>query len=730
MSKIIFISNRLPVTISHSKSRFKYNKSIGGLATGLKSYHEQANSIWVGWPGLLEEDTTDHEKNNIRKTLKKTYQCLPVFLSREDYELYYHGFCNDTIWPLFHYFGNKAQYNTKTWEAYKKVNMKFFETVEPMIKKNDVIWIHDYQLMLLPKLIKDKYPDTQVGFFLHIPFPSYEVFRQLIWRQEILQGLIGADLIGFHTYGYVRHFLSSVQRILGFDHNLNLIQTEDRCVQADIFPMGVDYAYFAGADCKEETKKASDVKKTNDIRTILSIDRLDYTKGIPERITAFGLFLSKYPEYREKVRLHLIVAPSREAVDSYDELRREVNELVGHVNGKYGTIHWMPIWFFYRQFTQEELIGFYRNSDVLLVTPLRDGMNLVAKEYIASRSDNEGMVVISETAGAACELGEAVIVNATDCDGIAEGIKTAFEMPIEEKILKNKILHTRLCRYNVNFWASEFLDALAHTVEYSQQKTPYKNIEKDSGIIETAYKRAENRILFLDYDGTLVGFAPTPEQARPDGEIKQLLKKLAQDPKNTIVIISGRDRWTLEEWLGDLDLNLIASHGLWVKRRAQNDWTVTVSLNNDWIESVRHVLEVFSDRIPGSFIEEKEYSLAWHYRQCEPELIASKLNVLNVLKETLTGLIGSMNLEIQNGNKVLEIKDNRVNKGFGASLFLNNREFDFLLAAGDDTTDEDLFEALPDKVYSIKVGPDSSAAKYNLKSYKSMRALLKALSEY
>ena len=726
MGKIIFISNRLPVTITRSKSRFRYNKSIGGLATGLKSYHEQANSIWVGWPGLLEEDTTAHEKSNIRKTLKKTYQCLPVFLSQEDNELYYHGFCNATIWPLFHYFSDKVQYDTKTWEAYQKVNRKFFETIEPIIEKNDVIWIHDYQLMLLPKLIKDQFPDTQVGFFLHIPFPSYELFRQLIWREEILHGLLGADLIGFHTYGYVRHFISSVQRILGFGRNLNLIQTEDRFVQADTFPMGIDYNFFANADCCiKEIKKASGKTAAN-IQTILSIDRLDYTKGIPQRILAFDEFLSKHPEYREKVRLHLIVAPSREAVESYDELRREVNELVGHVNGKHGTVRWMPIWFFYRQFTQEELIGFYRSSDVLLVTPLRDGMNLVAKEYIASRSDKLGMVVISETAGASGELGESVIVNATDCTGIAEGIKTALEMTDEEKIARNEIIHKRLRRYNVDFWASEFLNALARTVEYSHEVIPSKTIEKNSVFIQDAYRRAKSRILFLDYDGTLVGFASTPERAKPTAEIKQLIAKLAQDPKNTVVIISGRDRWTMEDWLGDLDVNLIASHGLWVRHRTQNNWTMTVTLNNDWIESVRHVLEVFADRIPGSFVEEKEYSLAWHYRQCDPELIASKLNAL---KETLAGLIGSMNLEIQNGKKVIEIKDNRVSKGFGASHFLNNREFDFLLAAGDDVTDEDMFEALPDDVYSIKVGTGSSAAKYSLKSFRSMRALLKTLSE-
>ncbi len=726
MGKIIFISNRLPVTISRGKSRFTYQKSIGGLATGLKSYHEQANSIWVGWPGMLDEDATAHEKRNISKTLRSSYHCLPVFLSREEYQLYYHSFCNETIWPLFHYFSEKALYDTDAWEAYQAVNQKFFEAVEPIIEPGDVVWIHDYQLMLLPQLIKDAHPDTQVGFFLHIPFPSYEIFRQLVWREDILHGLLGADLIGFHTYGYVRHFISSVQRILGYSHNLNLIQTEDRFVQVDTFPMGINYDYFRSIAIKELPKSKNRLSTPAGLKTILSIDRLDYTKGIPERIMAIDRFLEAYPQYREKVQLHLIVAPSREAVDSYDELRREVNELVGHINGKYSTADWMPIWFYYRQFTQEQLIGFYRESDVLLVTPLRDGMNLVAKEYIASRSDNEGMVVISETAGAAGELGEAVIVNATDNNGIARGLLTALEMPLKEKLARNKIMHHRLRRYNVDFWASEFLNSLAHTVRISREKTPYRKIDKEPQVILTPYKKADNRILFLDYDGTLVGFTPTPDRAKPTAEVKQLLSNLAADPKNTVVIISGRDRLTMEEWFGDLNVNLIASHGLWTKDCTQCNWNMTITLNNDWLDSIRHVLDVFSDRIPGSFIEEKEYSLAWHYRQSDPELVASKINSL---KETLSGLIGSMNLEIQSGKKVLEIKDNRVSKGFAASMFLKNREFDFLLAAGDDVTDENLFDTLPDSVYSIKIGSGSSAAKYNLNSFRSMRSLLKKLTE-
>lgn len=726
MGKIIIASNRLPVTVKKGRT-FRYQKSIGGLATGLKGYHEQADSIWVGWPGISAQMLTENEKELLKNDLRDRHHCLPVFLLEEEIELYYNKFCNKTIWPLFHYFTSKTEYDIEAWEAYKTVNRKFFETIQTVIENNDIIWIHDYQLMLLPQMIKENYPDTQVGFFLHIPFPSFEIYRLLIWREEILHGILGADLVGFHTYDYVRHFLSSVRRLLGLDNNLKLISYEDRYVQVDAFPMGIDYEFFARdreteGDSEETKDIISDSKK---LKTILSIDRLDYTKGIPERIKSFGRFLAQNPQYHEKVRLNLIVAPSRIQVDSYDELRKKINELVSEINGRFGTFSWMPIWFFYRSFSQESLINHYKHADVMLVTPLRDGMNLVAKEYIATRTDYKGMVVISETAGVASELGEAVVVNANDYNAIADGIKTALDMPLEEKIARNKHMHRRIRRYNVEFWAEEFLSALKRTAIDSAQNIAQRNIEKDSRKLEQAYIMAEKRVLFLDYDGTLVGFSSIPDQAKPDDELIDLLQELISDPANTVVLTSGRERHSLEQWFGKLNLHIIASHGLWIRHPGQKDWTMTISLDNDWKDSVRHILELYTDRMPGSFVEEKEYSLVWHYRQCEPDMVAAKLSEV---RETLLSMIQSSTLGIQEGNKVLEIKDNRVNKGYAASNFIRNQGYDFILAVGDDYTDEDLFTALPPSAFTVKTGLGNTSARYYLKSWISMRFILKKLS--
>ncbi|MDN4620675.1 bifunctional alpha,alpha-trehalose-phosphate synthase (UDP-forming)/trehalose-phosphatase [Paenibacillus sp. PsM32] len=727
MSKIIFVSNRLPVTVKKGETEIEYSISIGGLATGLKSYHEQSDSLWAGWPGVAQDDLNEEETQTINSELQESYNCLPIFLSEQEIEQYYHGFCNETIWPLFHYFNDKAEYNTETWDAYKNVNQKFFDALEPVIEPNDTIWIHDYQLMLLPQMIREKYPDTRIGFFLHIPFPSFEIYRLLIWREEILQGLLGANLIGFHTYDYVRHFLSSVRRILGKEHNLYKINGETHTVQVDAFPMGIDYDYFAAPNQSQNLSSEAQefIESTKSVQNIISVDRLDYTKGIPDRIKAFKQFLAQYPEYHEKVRLNLIVAPSRVGVEAYDSLKREIEELVSEVNGKFGTLSWMPVWFFFRTFTQDDLIAFYRNSDVLLVTPLRDGMNLVAKEYIASRTDYKGMIVLSETAGAASELGEGVIVNPNDYGEIAAGIKTALDMPDHEKIERNKMLHVRLSRYNVKFWADEFLVALKNTTEEQTPTRPLLNLKSGYSDMEKVYSDSEKRLLFLDYDGTLVGFKPTPEQAKPDEELKQLLADLCKDPRNTVVIITGRDRFVMEKWLGDLDLHIIASHGLWFRKPgADEEWMMTVNVDNDWKDTIRHILEKYTDRTPGSLIEEKEYSLAWHYRQCEPDMIGLKRDEL---KEALLSITNSMSIGVLEGNKVLEVKDNRINKGHGAHLLLRDQEYDFILGVGDDTTDEDLFSALPKDSYSVKIGTGNTHANYRLKSVKDMRLLLKRL---
>ena len=507
---------------------------------------------------------------------------------------------------------------------------------------------------------------------------------------------------------------------------MNMITYEDRYVKVDAFPMGIDYERFAKQiDDPVYHKEVEEINSsTQGQKMILSIDRLDYTKGIPGRIRAFETLLKNYPEYVGKVRLNLIVAPSRIEVDRYENLRREITELVSELNGKYGSIGWMPVWFFFQSFSQERLIAYYRYADVLIVTPLRDGMNLVAKEYIAARTDYRGMVVISETAGAASELGEAVVVNPNDTEAVARGLKAALEMPDEEKETINRIIHKRLKRYNVDFWAKDFINELHNVAGFSVYKKK-RNIWKEHAKIEDAYRKACHRLLFLDYDGTLVGFTARPNEAKPDADLLNLLEQLTSDKMNTVVIISGRDRHTIKKWLDSPNLHILASHGLWI-HHPDKEWEKTVEIDNSWKKSIAGLLEIYADRMPGAIIEEKEFALAFHYRQCEPDMVEQKLSEV---REALMSMTNSMSIGIQEGNKVLEIKDASVNKGLGASLYLGSTDYDFILGIGDDRTDEDLFNALPQKAFSIKVGIGNTNADYYIKSWESVRALLMSLSQ-
>ena len=726
MKKTIFVSNRLPVTITRSEEGLDFQPSIGGLATGLTSVHDERESLWVGWTGMCHSELTTNERKEVKKRLKEDFHSLPIYLSEDDMDKYYYGFSNQTIWPLFHYFTNHAEYDHEEWSAYQAVNHKFFETLSPILNSGDTVWVHDYQLMLLPAMIREKHPDVKIGFFLHIPFPSYEIFRLLPWREHLLEGVMGADLVGFHTYDYVRHFLSSARRLCGYEHNLGYVNVGNRLVKADAFPMGIDYQRYHHAYDRAATQEeaAEIVKKAHGTQVVLSVDRLDYTKGIPERIKSFRQFLRDHPEYHEKVTLILIVAPSRTKVDTYTELLKEVQELTSDTNGEHGTMGWVPVWFFYRSFGFNSLTALYAISDVLLCTPLRDGMNLVAKEYVAARADKKGMLVLSETAGAARELGEAVIVNPNNIQEVADGILTALEMTVVNKIEKNTVMHKRLEHYDVDYWAKDFLHKLDDVVEKQHSAGAAPLTDDHQATMISSYKASEKRLIMLDYDGTLREFVDKPEDAKPTEAIYSILKKLTADKKNEVLLISGRDRYCLEEWFGKLDLNLVAAHGMWI-RPAGEDWSVTETLTNTWKETIRPVLEVHAARTPGSLIEEKDYSLAWHYRRCEPDMAAVRVSELIDALEDMTN---NLNIGILKGNKVVEIKDTTINKGRAASIWLTRETWDFIFVAGDDWTDEDMFAIVPPGAFSVKVGTGVSEANYRVDSVKDVHRILETVS--
>jgi trehalose 6-phosphate synthase/phosphatase len=721
MAKTIIVSNRLPVSIERKDGKLSYSPSAGGLATGLGSIYKQGDNIWIGWPGLYLQDET--EKNQVKTELKKE-NMAPVYLTQDDIEKFYEGFSNSTLWPLFHYFPKYVEFEEDYWESFKYVNKVFCEAVMQYAGKDDIIWIHDYQLLLLPSMIREKLPDASIGFFQHIPFPSYEIFRILPWREELLKGMIGADLLGFHTYDDVRHFLSALSRIMGIDNKMGELRVGDRICNVDSFPMGIDYRKFekaasSAATLEEITKYSEDIGSQ---KLIISIDRLDYSKGIPERLKAFYEFLNRYSEYREKVSLIFVMVPSRDKVPLYKQLKMEIDELVGRINGKFGTMGWTPVYYFYRNFPFQSLSAFYTMADVALVTPLRDGMNLVCKEYIASKNDQSGVLILSEMAGAAKEMSEAIIVNPHDINEIAEALHQALTMPKEEQQRRNYELQNILQRYDIHHWVHVFMQELQEIKDRQQQFEVRKLNYKMRQSLADHYKTAQSRIIFLDYDGTLTGFHTDPRKAVPDDELRELIRRLSIDPKNKIVIISGRDKDTLEDWFGQEKIDMIAEHGVWLKE-GRIYWSLIDYMTDEWKKDIRPILELYVDRTPGSFIETKDFSLVWHYRKADKTL--GELRSRELINN-LQYLTTNMPVKILEGNKVIEIKNAGINKGVAALRWLHE-PYDFILAAGDDWTDEDTFSVMPESSYTLKVGYSPSMARFNISSVQEMRDLLKFL---
>lgn len=733
-SRLVIVSNRAPVTVSvRGDGTMRFRESVGGLTSGLKAYLDSRKAggmasgehLWVGWPGLRSESVPDREE--LGRTLLEQHQLRPVFLSGEDVESYYDGFCNSTIWPLFHYFPTLASFSEDEWESYRRVNGLFADALAGVLRAGDTLWVHDYQLMLLPKLIRDTGPDVAVGFFLHIPFPSYEVFRLLPsgCKAALLEGVLGADLVGFHTHDYAQYFLRCVLNELGFEHNLGELIVEGRALLVDTFPMGIDFDKYAGASVSPAVKRIEERLRENiaDKKVIVSIDRLDYTKGISNRLEAYGSFLKGHEEWHGRVVLAMVVVPSRGGTGEYRRMRREINEMVGQINGEYGTIEWTPILYQYKSLPPRNLAAFYNLGDVALVTPIRDGMNLIAKEWVASRIDDSGVLILSEMAGAAKELGEALLVNPQDTGQIANALLQALEMPDEEQEMRLKEMRSRLYENDIFHWADNFTATLFLQKEKQGEiRSRYLYGTPRDRLVEE-FAAASHRVLFIDYDGTLVDFASSPYLAFPGPEVVGVLEMLAGAPSTDVVLISGRDAVTLEEWFGHLELEIIAEHGA-ITRDSSGGWQPVLGLATEWKPRIARVLERCAGRVPGSFVEEKEFSLVWHYRNADPEFGRDRAKKLI---DDLTQFTANTNLQVLQGNRVVEVRDGGVGKGIAALALLSGREPDFIMAVGDDWTDEEMFSSLPPEAHTIKVGVSHSVARYRLESPETVIELLESL---
>lgn len=730
--RLLLVSNRLPFQLLEKKSVITLKESDGGLVSALKSFTEKTeqNTAFTEkwWIGSADFPQTRWEKFIAKDRPPQNFEIAPIFIESKTYNRFYNGFCNATLWPLFHYFPSYVEYDDNTFKSYEEVNRIFADRLSEIIKPGDVVWIHDYQLFLLPGMIREKFPDVTIGYFLHIPFPNFEVFRLLHrpWKEKIIRGLLGADLIGFHTNEYVQHFLKSVRMVLGYDHEFRTIFTGAHLVKADLFPLGIDFNKFNSAgDLPAVIEQREQIQKNfNGKRVIFSVDRLDYTKGVTHRLSGFERFIELYPEWREKVVFIMVVVPSRQIISKYNERRKLIEEQVGRINGKHSSLQWQPVIYRYSHLSFDELCALYQASDVALITPLRDGMNLVAKEYAASRVNQDGVLILSELAGASSEMGEALLVNPFDKEEMAQAIFTALNMPPGDQRTNIIQMQTRLKGYDVMHWVNDFLRQLDEVKELQKaQATKYITRAVQENLVH-GFQSANSRHLFLDYDGTLVPFARNPRIAIPDKSLLKLLSQLTANDKNEVTLISGRDSGTLNEWFRDLRVNIVAEHGASLRLRS-GEWQQAIGLDQSWKPLIRPTLELFSQRTPGSFVEEKAHTLAWHYRNVDPDLGFTRSREL---LDNLFHLVRNGQLQVIDGNKVIEVRIAGVDKGTAAKRLLEERPYDFVLAIGDDKTDEDMFKALAERAVTVKVGGGHTAAQYNIPSQQQVIQLLNKLN--
>lgn len=714
---VINISNRLPVTVAE-----KITKSSGGLVAALEGLSpEEYDLKWIGWPGGSIEDPA--RRAEVERILQEEHGCVPVFVSEEENAGHYEGFSNSSVWPLLHYMPNFMHYDPAWWEHYHAVNARFAEKAMELAKPGDLIWVHDYQLMLLPAMLHERMPELKIGFFLHTPFPSFETFRCHPKRRELVAGLLGADLIGFHTFGYMRHFRSCVLRLLGLESEISRVRSEDGHVSVmGVFPIGINARKFIETlETAEFEKRCAEFNEANTgKRVVLSVERMDYTKGILHRLDAIEEFLFA-AEDRDAVKFIFVSVPSREEVEEYQNLRAEVELRVGRINGQYATLRSSPIRFIHGSVDFVDLCALYATADIGLVTPLIDGMNLVAKEYIACQKDNEGVLILSEFAGAAEELADAILVNPYDTRAVAQALRDALAMEKEARRAANEPMRERVLRYDAQHWARVFMKSLAETGE----ATPLA-----SGKIEEVTERfravaGKPVALFIDYDGTLREIERDADAAKPTDGIMDLLRALSERPEVDVTLISGRTHDALESWFGALPFHLVAEHGAMIRRRGEREWTEMVrNINLNWKTELRKVLKLYEQSTPGSFVEEKRTSLVWHYRKTDPEFGAWKAHQL---MDELGALMANEPVMIRHGRKIVEAGAAQISKGSAVRLLMGEQDYALMLAAGDDQTDESMFEIAHPDLLTLKVGRQASRARYRLRDPAAFREFLREL---
>ena len=727
MPRTILVSNRLPITLRQDASTGKQSltHSVGGLVAALKPLQSEPDTMWIGYPGLKPNA-------EIREELVES-GLMPVDIDPSLYSDYYDGYANDALWPLFHYFPARCVLNPQQFESYKTVNRKFADEVAKHAEPGDIVWVHDYHLMLLPQMLRSMNLQLDIGFFLHIPFPSSEMFRILPQRVEILRGLLGSDLIGMHTWDYCDHFLRSVRRVLGRETRRGVVMEADHLVRAEAHPIGVDVEQLMEAARSEESERylTQMKRQIGDRQVILGVERLDYSKGLTLKLDAIEALFQRPGSWSERVLYIQLAVPTRPDVLAYQELRAEVERRVSEINGAHGQPASTPINYLYQSVGLAELAALYRLADVCFVSPIRDGLNLIAKEFVAVRDDGGGVLVLSEFAGAASEMGEALRVNPWDVEQTARQLERALEMNLGERNERLQPMRDRVVQTDVRRWLRRFMRSLSSPDDSNLGNPPLVMSSVLAQSLAAPFNSAESALIMLDYDGSLRELTSRFEDAVPTREIIDLLTRLSDLPNTLVAINSGRDRQTLGEWFADCPIYLIAEHGVCMRTDSSPEWETLGVVDTSWMANIETVLQDYTNRTPGSRIERKTTSLAWHYRQVEVNLGDWQSLELVSLLETSQR---NEPVEVLQGSKVIEVRQQTFTKARAYDMVVQRfGPFDFVLVTGDDRTDEDLFTHLlgddqSGHIYTVKIGTDVSAARASVSSPRALRELLARLA--
>ncbi|KAM9956116.1 hypothetical protein ACTFIW_005972 [Dictyostelium discoideum] len=720
--RLIVVSNRLPVSVKkETNGKWSCKMSSGGLVAALSGL--KSNFIWVGWIGAeIEED----DRKEIKELLWKDYSCIPVFLSEKVANEHYNGFSNGVLWPLFHYLPGDLDYDDRIWNSYVEANEQFSSVVAEILKPNDLVWVHDYHMMLLPEILKQKKPDARIGFFLHIPFPSSEIFRVLPCRKEILLGILNCCLIGFHTYDYARHFLKSCTRIVGLETAPNGVYFKDRFVQVGVFPVGIDPdKFFESLKTTQVQNRIKELKESFEgTKVLIGIDRLDYIKGIPQKLQAIERLFQKYPEWKGKLVLIQVAVPSRQDVEEYQKLKKEVEELVGRINGLYGSIGYSPIHYLFQSVDPSELTALYNISDAALITSIRDGMNLVAQEYIVCQTENNGVLILSEFTGAAQSLSGAVMINPWNTEEVADSIHNSLLMPPEEREEKHQMLLKYVTKHTASHWGLGFVKELNKASSNADKMVTIQKLDIEK--VVDIYKQSKRRLLIFAYDGTLIPYNNVPQLSRPSQELLNSFDILSNDPKTDVYILSGRDKKTLSEWFLGIQIGLSAEYGCFFKLPESTEWEQQVpSMDLSWKETIRPLFKYFTLRTPGSFFEEKEMLFTWHYRNADPIFGSIQARELHLHLDNLP-------LDVIVGDKTLGVRSYNINPLSSMKKVITDtipKGLDLILLIGDTHIHPSELPTFDGKIFNISVGKKSVKDSYHLSDPAEVNYLLNRLEK-